>query len=196
MSYKTHLSTRDLINAGIFSALYFVTTFLFGMTGFIGPAFMLLGFALSTIMGGIVLALYAAKTPKFGAFALVGMVNGLMFMMTGHYVWSLIGCVALGFLADLLLQKTSMPLGTSYPFAYAVFSVWIVMPFVPLILNTDAYYVDIASQMGPEYAETMARIFQPWTIVGVGIAALVLGYVGGVIGIRVHRKYFESSGLL
>lgn len=82
---------------------------------------MLLGFALSTIMGGIVLALYAAKTPKFGAFALVGMVNGLMFMMTGHYVWSLIGCVALGFLADLLLQKTSMPLGTSYPFAYAVF---------------------------------------------------------------------------
>ncbi len=30
------------------------------------------------------------------------------------------------------------------------------MPFIPLILDTDSYYVDIADQMGQEYADAMS----------------------------------------
>ena len=46
---------------------------------------MFIGWFIAAIANGIVLALYAARTPKMGAFTLVGGINGLAFMLTGHY---------------------------------------------------------------------------------------------------------------
>ncbi|WP_256890623.1 MptD family putative ECF transporter S component, partial [Corynebacterium amycolatum] len=43
------LNTRDLINAGIFAALYFVITFVSGMIGFAGPQFMFIGWFIAAI---------------------------------------------------------------------------------------------------------------------------------------------------
>ncbi|QTH59796.1 MptD family putative ECF transporter S component [Corynebacterium hindlerae] len=190
------LTTRDLINAGIFSALYFVLTFVTGMVGFAGPQFMFVGWAIGVIVNGIVLALYVARTPKLGALTILGGINGVAFMLTGHYAWSLFGCLVLGFFADLILTKLRLSINQTFPLAYAVFCTWITMPFVPLILDTDSYYVNIADQMGQQYADVMAQIFQPWTIGILGIGAFIFGIIGGIIGLRVSRKHFESAGLL
>lgn len=190
------LTTRDLINAGIFSALYFVLTFVTGMVGFAGPQFMFVGWAIGVIVNGIVLALYVARTPKLGALTILGGINGVAFMLTGHYAWSLFGCLVLGFFADLILTKLRLSINQTFPLAYAVFCTWITMPFVPLILDTDSYYVNIADQMGQQYADAMAQIFQPWTIGILGIGAFIFGIIGGIIGLRVSRKHFESAGLL
>lgn len=161
------LTTRDLINAGIFSALFFVITLITGMVGFVGPQFMFLG--------GI---------------------NGLAFMLTGHYFWTLLAGLVLGFLADLIINKVGLSITKAFPLAYAVFCMWIAAPFTPLILNTESYYADIADQMGQSYADSMAQVFQPWTIGVVAIGAFIIGYIGAVIGLRVSRKNFESAGLL
>ncbi|QMV84322.1 MptD family putative ECF transporter S component [Corynebacterium hindlerae] len=190
------LTTRDLINAGIFSALYFVLTFVTGMVGFAGPQFMFVGWAIGVIVNGIVLALYVARTPKLGALTILGGINGVAFMLTGHYAWSLFGCLVLGFFADVILTKLRLSINQTFPLAYAVFCTWITMPFVPLILDTDSYYVNIADQMGQQYADAMAQIFQPWTIGILGIGAFIFGIIGGIIGLRVSRKHFESAGLL
>lgn len=195
-SLRPRLTTRDLINVGIFSALYFVITFGSGMVGFAGPQFMFLGWFIAAIANGIVLALYVARTPKLGALALVGGLNGLMFMFTGHYFSTFIGGLILGLIADLILTKTKLPINVAFPVAYAVFCTWITMPFVPLILDTDSYYADIAMRMGQQYADSMAQIFQPWTIGVLAIGAFAVGLVGGVVGMRVSRKHFESAGLL
>lgn len=190
------LTTRDLINAGIFSALYFVLAFVTGMVGFAGPQFMFVGWALGALVNGIVLALYVARTPKLGALTILGGVIGVAFMLTGHYAWSLFGCLVLGFFADVILTKLRLSINQAFPLAYAVFCTWITMPFVPLILDTDSYYVNIADQMGQQYADAMAQIFQPWTIGILGIGAFIFGIIGGIIGLRVSRKHFESAGLL
>ncbi|WP_411703048.1 MptD family putative ECF transporter S component [Corynebacterium sp. LaCa142] len=190
------LNTRDLINAGIFAALYFVITFVTGMVGFAGPQFMFIGWFIAAIANGIVLALYAARTPKMGAFTLVGGINGLAFMLTGHYFWTLLGSIILGFIADLIITKSHLGIAKSFPIAYGVFCAWVSLPFIPLILDTDSYYVDIADQMGQEYADAMSDIFQPWTIGVLAICALIVGFIGGKVGVRVSRKHFESAGLL
>ena len=54
---------------------------------------MFIGWFIAAIANGIVLALYAARTPKMGAFTLVGGINGLAFMLTGHYFWTLLGSI-------------------------------------------------------------------------------------------------------
>ncbi|CAB0528827.1 MptD family putative ECF transporter S component [Corynebacterium diphtheriae] len=195
-STTSRLTTRDLINAGIFSALYFVVTFATGMVGFAGPQFMFIGWLIAAIANGIVLALYVARTPKLGALALVGGVNGLAFTLTGHYFWTLLGCLILGFIADLIITKSRLSIDKAFPLAYAVFCTWITMPFMPLILDTDSYYADVADQMGQQYADAMANIFQPWTIGVIAIGLFFVGLIGGIIGVKVSRKHFESSGLL
>lgn len=190
------LTTRDLINAGIFSALYFFITFITGMIGFVGPQFTFLGWLIGIIANGIVLALYVARTPKLGALTILGGINGLAFMLTGHYFWTLLAGLVLGFLADLIINKAALSITKAFPLAYAVFYMWIAAPFTPLILDTESYYADIADQMGQSYADSMAQIFQPWTIGVVAIGAFIVGYIGAVIGLRVSRKNFESAGLL
>ncbi|QPK80681.1 MptD family putative ECF transporter S component [Schaalia sp. ZJ405] len=192
----SRLTTRDLINGGIFSALYFVITFATGMIGFAGPQFMFVGWFVGALANGIVLALYVARTPKIGALTLLGGVNGLAFMLTGHYFWTLLGCLVLGFIADLIINKTTLPVNWAFPIAYALLCTWITMPFMPLIIDTASYYGDIAAQMGQQYADAMAQIFQPWTIGVLAIGALVVGFISGVVGVRVSRKHFESAGLL
>lgn len=192
----SRLTTRDLINAGIFSALYFVIAFATGMIGFAGPQFMFVGWFVAAIANGIVLALYVARTPKLGALTMVGGVIGLAFMLTGHYFWTFLGGIVLGFVADLIITKSKLTIDKAFPLAYAVFCTTIAMPFMPLILDTDSYYADIADQMGQQYADAMANIFQPWTIGVLTICAFVVGLIGGIVGVRVSRKHFESAGLL
>lgn len=67
---------------------------------------------------------------------------------------------------------------------------------VSLILDTESYYADIANQMGKEYADAMSNIFQPWTVGVLAIGALIVGFIGGKVGIRVSRRHFEGAGLL
>ncbi|QPK78999.1 MptD family putative ECF transporter S component [Corynebacterium lizhenjunii] len=190
------LNTRDLINAGVFSALYFVVTYATGMVGFAGPQFMFLGWFIGIIANGIVLALYVARTPKLGALTILGGLNGLVFMLTGHYFWTLLGGIGLGFLADLLITKTGVSVPKIFPVAYGVLCMWIAFPFIPLVLDSDAYFADIAEQMGPQYADVMSHLFQPWTIAAVVLGAVISGLIGGFFGVRVSRKHFESAGLL
>lgn len=165
------------------------------MIGFAGPAFMFVGFAAGIVAGGVVLALLSARTPKLGALMLVGAVNGVIFTLTGHFFWTFIVLVFLGLVADLILWKSSHP-ARVFPLAYGVFSMWCAAPFIPLVINSEAYFDDISAQMGQEYASAMAEIFRPWVVGVIAVVALLVGILAGRLGVKVGRKHFESAGLL
>ena len=61
------MKTKDFINIGVFTAIYFVIVFGFGMMGFLGPIAMFAGYALGLIVNGIVITLFKARVPKLGA---------------------------------------------------------------------------------------------------------------------------------
>ena len=54
------MKTRDFINIGVFTAIYFVLVFGTGMLGIINPAMMFVGYALGLIANGAVV-----KRPRF-----------------------------------------------------------------------------------------------------------------------------------
>ena len=67
---------KDLINIGIFSAIYFVIVFIVAMLGFI-PIFLPLLAVLVPIFGGIPFMLFLTRVKKFGMIWIMSVIMGL-----------------------------------------------------------------------------------------------------------------------
>lgn len=189
------LTTRDYINVGIFTALYFVLFFATGMIGIINPLMMFAGWAIGLILNGIVIALFMARTPKMGAMTLLSPLLGVLWVLVGHPVYLIAAMLAIGFACDLILDRFRGRPSVGVPLAYAVFSLWVLVPMLPLILNADEYYARVTDEMGPGYAADMRALIQPWLIGAWGIVVLVLAWLGGMLGVRVGKRHFARAGL-
>ena len=71
------LQAKDLINVGIFTAIYFVVFFAGMMLGYI-PIFIPLLGLVCPILCGIPFMLYLTKVKKFGMVSLTGIILGLL----------------------------------------------------------------------------------------------------------------------
>ena len=76
------LQAKDLINVGIFTAIYFVVYFVVMMIAYIPILTLTLGF-LCPIFCGIPTMLYFTKVKKFGMITLMGTILGLIMMVMG-----------------------------------------------------------------------------------------------------------------
>lgn len=189
------MTTRDFINVGIFVALYYVVFFVTGLIGFLNPLAMFLGWSVGLILNGIVIALFVARTPKIGALTLLGPILGVLWTLTGHPVYLIPAILILGFVCDLILDRLRTRPGLGVPLAYALFSLWMVIPLFPILANADEYYATLTGQMGPEYVESMRAIFQPWVIGVWAVVVVVIGWLGGMLGVRVGKRHFSRAGL-
>ena len=79
------LQTKDLINVGIFTAIYFVIFFAGMMLGYI-PIFIPLLGLVCPILCGIPFMLYLTKVKKFGMVSLTGIILGLLNLIMGSGV--------------------------------------------------------------------------------------------------------------
>ena len=83
------LQAKDLINVGIFTAIYFVIFFAGMMLGYI-PIFIPLLGLVCPILCGIPFMLYLTKVKKFGMVSLTGIILGLLNLIMGSGVLVLI----------------------------------------------------------------------------------------------------------
>ena len=97
------LQAKDLINVGIFTAIYFVIFFAGMMLGYI-PIFIPLLGLVCPILCGIPFMLYLTKVKKFGMVSLTGIILGLLNVLIGAGVLVLIFGVVFGILGDLVLK--------------------------------------------------------------------------------------------
>ena len=79
------LQGKDLINVGIFTAIYFVVMMANCHAGFI-PIFLPLLIVLVPLIGGIVMMLYYSKVQKFGMVSLTGLICGIFNVADRHGV--------------------------------------------------------------------------------------------------------------
>ena len=90
MNQKSNkLTVPDLISVGVFTALYFVlvTVATFACALLPGVGNILLP-AVAALISGSVYMLLAAKLQKFGGITIMGLVMGLFFFVSGHFVLS------------------------------------------------------------------------------------------------------------
>ena len=187
MSTKTNkLKTKDLIVAGAFAALYVVVLFaVVTVMGFVPILYLIAPFVNSVILGCIYM-MYVMKVPKTGAILILSVAVGLLTSTGGVWV-SLIWCLALGIVAELIARAGNHKSKKSYILSYVVFACSSMSPF--WMLAYEAYY-------GADYAATLDKFTPSWIIlVLIGIAMLG-GLIGGLIGSKLLKKHFQKAGVV
>ncbi len=189
------IAPRDLINIGVFTAIYFVVTFVSGMIGMAGPAFMFVGFLIGALVNGAVVMLFMARTPVKGAMTTLGIICGLLMVLTGHVWYTIIAAGLLGLAADAIVRSGHYRSRTRDILGYAVFTLWIVTPLLPIVYQADAYFATIGSEMGRSYADQMRRLFTPWIIGAWTVVAFGFALFSGWVGTRLLDKHFTKAGI-
>ena len=158
---KEKFEVKELINVGVFTALYFAVVF---VTCFIGmvPICMVLIPLIIPIVAGIPLMLFFSKIKRFGMFTISGVLFGLIMFLLGSYSWVLIvTCVISAFLADLVLMSGKYRSVKSCVAASSVFSLWGIGTFISMFFGfREEYLQSVTSGYGQEYVSDDRRLSQ------------------------------------
>lgn len=84
------LKVKDLVNIGIFSALYMAIAMVVMLPVGITPVLWLLWPGIAGLFGGAFFTLLLAKVPKMGSALLLAIISGILFFATGECTWVII----------------------------------------------------------------------------------------------------------
>lgn len=189
------LQGKDLINIGIFTAIYFIVIFAAASIGFI-PIFIPLISVIVPLVGGIPMMLFFSKIKKFGMLTICGVLLGIIMLLTGRGWWCIPTGVIFGLISDFMMKACDYKNAKREVLIHGVFSMWVIGAFIPIVVTRDAYYQNLLPGYGQEYADTLMAYMPDWILPVLLIAAFVSGLVGGLIGRKIFKKHFERAGIV
>lgn len=194
MKSNAKLKGKDLINIGIYAAIYCVIMTAVAMLGFI-PIMMPMLCVLVPLIGGIPMMLFMTKVDKFGMITIYSIIVGLFLWITGMGYWPFLFGIVFGLIADLIAKSGSYKSAGKTVLSYAVFCLVIFGNFIPLFINAETYFATRKS-FGEEYINTLSDIMsRTWLAPLLIVASLVCGVVGGLIGKALLKKHFVKAGI-
>ena len=186
---------RSAVTIGAFTAVYFVLMWCSGMLGFFGPAFMFVGGVVSLLLNGPVVLLMLVRSRMFGTLTIMGGIVAFLMVVTGHAWVTIPVAMILGFLGDLIARGGGYVSAPRNIAAYMLFSLWMIAPLAPIFFAPDAYYENVAAQVGQDYADSMRALLSPAVIGGWVVVAMIVACIGGLIGRFLLRKHFAKAGV-
>ena len=188
------LQAKDLINVGIFTAIYFVLFFAGMMLGYMPIFIPLLGFV-CPIICGIPFMLFLTKVKKFGMVSLCGIILGLLNMIMGSGVLVFVFGIIFGIAGDLVLKSGKYQSWKHTLIGNGVFSLWI-MGFVSrMFLTRTEFFASMVSSYGQEYVDTLMGLTPGWTFPVLFVVTFIGGILGALLGKAVLKKHFEKAGI-
>ncbi|MFI6165516.1 MptD family putative ECF transporter S component [Nocardia sp. NPDC051052] len=191
------MSPRDLINIGIFAALFIVTISVFNLLEFIGPLGLLIGGAIGIVAGGVPFMLFLTRVRHAGMVTIFAVIVwGFLLVFANPPIAVVLG-VVVALIAEVLLWLGGYRSRRMSVLAYAVFSVSATGPFVPLFYARHEYLSSAAlQQMGTDFLDRMDTLLSPTVLIAYAVSTLVLGLIGGALGLRLLDKHFRKAGLV
>ena len=199
MNNTNKLSVPDLISIGVFTALYFVlvTIATFGSAA-IFPGFNNVVLpAVCALISGCVYMLLAAKLQKFGGISVMGIVMGLFFMTSGHFIVSFAANIVMGIVADFVAKAGQYKSKKGLMLSYVLFSYGLFGPVLPMWFMKDAYVANLEAR-GKDaayIADLFANINMGTFVLAVALT-LVCALIGGWFGQKMVKKHFVKAGIV
>jgi len=192
------LTIPDLISIGVFTAIYFVlvavATFACALLPGVGNILLP---AVAALICGSVYMLLAAKLQKFGGITIMGLVMGLFFFVSGHFVLSFAANIVCGVLADLVAKMSHYRGKKGLLASYVVFSYGLTGPILPLWFMKDAYIANLTARgKDATYINTLFAPINGGSFVASMLAILVCAVLGGIFGQKMMKKHFEKAGIV
>lgn len=194
MDNSKKLKGKDLINIGIFTAIYFVVILIFAMLGFI-PVFMPLMAVFDPLFGGIVFMLFLTKVKKPGMIFIMSILMGILMLLTGMSFYALIVGAISGLIAELIYKSGEYKSSTKAVWAHAVFSLWVWSNFLPLFLQPEKYW-STRQQFGEDYINTLTNLMPIWMCPVLLVVCFAFGILGGLLGRKLLKKHFAKAGIV
>lgn len=192
---ENKLNAKDLINIGIFTAIYFVLFFATGMIGYI-PIMLVFLPLLCPFITGIPFMLFLTKVKTFGMVTIMGTILGILMFITGHPWPIFVFGVICGLLGDLILKAGDYKGWKTSVAGYVVFSEWIAGAMIPLFFMRDTYFEQMRAGYGDTYTDTLMAVTPVW-VFGAMIAMVVIGAAAGAfLGRAVLKKHFKRAGIV
>lgn len=194
---KTKLTVSDFITIGVFTAVYFllvtVATFVCALLPGIGNILLP---AVAALLSGSVYMLLSAKLKKFGGITIMGLVMGLFFFVSGHFILSFAANIVCGILADLIANGTHFS-KKGLLASYVVFSYGLIGPILPLWFMKDAYISNLVARgKDATYINTLFGPINSGSFVVSMLAILICALIGGFFGQKMMKKHFEKAGII
>ena len=194
MKNDAKLKGKDLINIGIYAAIYCVIMTAIAMLGFI-PIMMPLLCVFVPLLGGTPMMLFMTKVNKFGMIWIYSMIVGLFLWITGMGYWPFLFSIVCGLIADLISKSGNYKSSKKALLSCAVFNITILGNFVPIVLNAEAYF-STRQSFGEEYINTLSDIMSHnWLLPLLLVSCFVCGFIGGMIGKALLKKHFVKAGI-
>ena len=192
------LKVSDLISIGVYTAIYFIlvtiATFASAMLPGLSNVFLP---ALAALISGTVYMLMVAKVQMFGAISIMGIVMGIFFFVSGHFILSFAANVVFGVLADFVASKGNYKSKKLIMVSYILFSYGLTGPILPLWFMKDAYMANLEAR--GKSAEYIANVFNYITTGSFFIciiSILVCAIIGGIFGMKMVKKHFVKAGIV
>lgn len=190
------LTVKDLINVGVFSALYLVLFFVSSFIGYI-PIFMVLLPVTCAIIVGIPFMLFLSKVHTFGMVTIMSVIMGLFELLMGRPWPVLIIAVAAGMVTDLLLKTKDYKSVKMAVIGSGVFSTWMMGMTLPMFFGyREPYFESMRAGYGDAYADTLYKITPDWLFYVLILLCVVGGILGGLLGAAVLKKHFKKAGMV
>lgn len=188
------LTGKDLINVGIYSAIYFVIVFLIAMLGMVPILYPML-VVFCPIIGGIPFMLFLTKVKKPGMIFIMSILMGLLMLISGMGIYPLIVSVFSGLLSEVIYRKGNYSSAKMAVLTNGTFSLWVWACFLLLFLNRDSYMASRAESVGQEYVDALNKLTPGWLCPVLLIVCFICGIIGGLIGKKMMYKHFEKAGI-
>lgn len=192
---KSKIDVKDLINIGLFTAVYFIFIAPPGILGII-PIFMLLLPAMIGLVGGIPEMLLITKTQKFGALTICGVVVSLLLAIMGHPWMALILSVPVIVIADMVMAMGQYKSWKLNSIGYIIFSFWPIGNLLPFYFMRNSYLAFIQDKYGTDYEATVEGLFSIGMIPIILITTIIGAWIGAYIAKGILKKHFKRAGII
>lgn len=193
---QIRMSAKDLINIGVFAALYIATILVINLFAFVNPLIMLVAIAVSIVAGGIPFILFLTRVRHAGMVTVFGVITAGLLVLTGHPPICFAVTVACAVAVEVVLWLGGYRSRAMDVLAYAIYALWYVGPLLPIFYARDEYFSSRSmAELGPDYIAQMDRLLSPVVLIAFDVSTFFFGLLGGLLGLRLLRKHFERAGL-
>ncbi|WP_343090151.1 MptD family putative ECF transporter S component [Clostridioides difficile] len=191
------LTIKNMVTIGVFSAIYCVFYIIGGIPFGINPVLTFYQAMGSALLCGPVYMLLVAKVGKKWSVFILGIVVGILLFITGMHWAMVLGCIIMGFIADIIARIGNFKSKKMNIISYMIFSLGGVGSFLEYFINPNGWIRAMVEKgTDQSYLDTMNAVAKPWTIYVIIIGTLLVAAFSAWVGSKLLKKQFEKAGIV